>query len=644
METNLFSVKPSWRTLGLLLFSSFFFLACEDDDDDDGPAMPEPTQSIVEIAQGNDDFETLVSALDAAGLVDDISGDGPFTVFAPTDAAFDDLIAANDEIDELSDISEESLVDILLYHVASGETLSTMLSDGQSIPTLLSGESLDVSISGNTVMVGNGTVVQADIRTTNGVIHAVDQVLIPEGFTIELAPQTIAEIVSGDDNFSILLAALQEAPDLLAAAGAEDADITVFAPTDEAFGDLLQTLTDATGNTYDELSDIPPFVLQRVLNYHIVAGAKTSGELAAEETTLGEETITIDAGDNVVINGSATVTTADVTASNGVVHIIDAVLVPELILNSLGTVLEPAIFDPEERFTTLVTAVETAGLAGALTNADATLTVFAPTNTAFETYIAASDFADAAELLASDLLDEVLLYHVLGMEVPSSAIPAGASSATTLYDDDDNEGEAEEDDGEEIYISNNGEDGIFINGYSQVIIPDLDEANGVVHVIDAVLVPPMESIAEIVVAAATADTDAQFTLLLAALQNADDTEGDLVELLSSEDGTYTVFAPTDAAFVAAGFADVAAVEAADPETLRAILLYHVVPAAVFSTDLTSGAVTTAGGGEITINVADPVTITDVDSGGAGSDDAEVIDVNILATNGVIHVIDQVLLP
>ena len=641
METFLFKSRHYGRLLALLFVSSFFLAGCDDDDDDD-PPMPQPTQSIVEIAQGNDDFESLVAALDAADLVDDLDGTGPFTVFAPTDAAFDALIASNDDIEELSDITQESLIAILQYHVAQGEVLSTDLMDGQTIPTLLSGESLTVGISGNTVTVGNGTVVQADILATNGVIHVVDEILVPEGFTIELVQPTIAEIVSGDpDNFSILLAALQETPDLLTAAGAEDADITVFAPTDAAFADLLATLTTATGDTYDELSDIPNFVLERVLNYHIVAGTKTSGELGSEEETLGGENITIAANGEVTINGSATVATADVPASNGVVHVIDAVLVPELILNSLGTVLEPAVFDAEERFTTLVTAVETAGLAGALTNAEAMLTVFAPTNAAFETYIAESEFADAAALLASDLLDEVLLYHVLGMEVPSSAIEAGASSATTLYDDDENEGEEEDTDGEEIYISNNGEDGIFINGYSQVIIPDLEEANGVVHVIDAVLVPPMESIAEIVVAAATADTDAQFTLLLAALQNADDTGGDLVELLSSEDGTYTVFAPTDAAFVAAGFADVAAIEAADAADLRAILLYHVVPDAVFSTDLVSGAVATADGGEITINVADPVTISDAD---ANSEDAEVIDVDILATNGVIHVIDQVLLP
>jgi transforming growth factor-beta-induced protein len=636
METLLFQGKKLARLLTLLLFSSLFLVACDDDDDDDDdPMTPAPTQSIVQIAQGNNDFESLVAALSAADLVDDLSGDGPFTVFAPTDAAFDALIAGNDDIDELSDISMESLIAILQYHVASGEVLSTELMDGQTIPTLLSGESLTVGISGSTVSIGNGTVVQADILATNGVIHAVDQVLVPEGFVIELAPQSIAEIVTENENFSILLAALQASPELLAAASAPGANVTVFAPTDAAFVALLETLTSATGNTFDELSDIPVSVLTRVLQYHILGEIKTSGDLTAEETTLGGETIAIDATDGVTINGSANVVTADIMASNGVVHVIDAVLVPEIILSSLGTVLEPAIFDAEGRFTTLLAAVETADLAGALTDPEATLTVFAPTNTAFENFIAENGIADAAALLAAPNLADILLYHVLGVQVPSSAIAAGSSSAPALYDND--EGGM----GEEIYISNNGENGIFLNGYAEVIIPDLEEANGVVHVIDAVLVPPTESIAGIVVAAATAEENAQFTLLLAALQNADETGGSLVDLLSSEDGTYTVFAPTDQAFIDAGFADVAAIEAADAATLRTILLYHVVPAAVFSTDLSSGAVETAGGGEITINVADPVTITD---NSEASTDAEVIDVNILATNGVIHVINQVLLP
>lgn len=626
------------RLTGVFCLSLLFLASCDDDDEDgDMTPDPEPTQNIVEIAQGDDRFEVLVEAVVAAGLDDDLAGAGPFTVFAPTDAAFEALLASADGIDALEDISEESLVQILQYHVASVEALSTDLTDGQSVPTLLSGESVTIGVSGSTVTVNDATVVVADIEATNGVIHAIDQVLVPEGFVIEPAAQTIAEIASETEALSILVAALQRVPSLLEAAGDESATLTVFAPTDDAFAALLATLTTTTGDTYEGLDDVPDYVLERVLQYHILGSAKTAAELTDAEETLEGSNLVIDASSGVVINGSATVVDglADISASNGVVHVIDAVLVPPFILNSLNTVLEPAIFDPEGRFTTLLAAVETAELTTALTDADATLTVFAPTNDAFTAYIDASAFADAAELLASDLLDEILLYHVLSTTVLSSDIAEGASSVPSF--DVDQDGLSEE-----IYISNNGEDGIFLNGGPQVVVPDLEEGNGVVHAIDGVLVPPMNSIAEIVVASASDADSPQFTLLLAALENADDTGGDLVELLSSEEGTYTVFAPTDQAFIDAGFADVAAVEAADAATLRAILLYHVVSgAAVFSTDLASGAVTTAGGGDITVTVADPVTIADLN---ADNEDAEVIDVNILATNGVIHVVDQVLLP
>ncbi|MEO0333792.1 MAG: fasciclin domain-containing protein, partial [Bacteroidota bacterium] len=382
--------------------------------------------------------------------------------------------------------------------------------------------------------------------------------MVPEGFVIQPAPQTIAEIASGNESLSLLVAALGRVPSLLDAAGDETATLTVFAPTDDAFAALLTTLTNATGSTFGSLDDVPDYVLERVLQYHILGSPKTAAELADSEETLEGSNISVD---GTVLNGSVNVVDglADISASNGVVHVIDAVLVPAFILNSLNTVLEPAIFDAEGRFTTLVTAVETAELDGALTDADATLTVFAPTNDAFTAYIDASDFADASELLASDMLADILLYHVLAAEVLSTDIAAGASSVATF--DVDQDGISPE-----IYISNNGDDGIFLNGGSQVTIPNLEEGNGVVHAINGVLVPPMNSIAEIVVASTTADTP-EFTLLLAALQNADDTDGDLVELLSG-DGTFTVFAPTDAAFNAAGFADVAAVEAADPATLR----------------------------------------------------------------------------
>ncbi|WKN45769.1 fasciclin domain-containing protein [Tunicatimonas pelagia] len=632
MERPIINFYRLFRFTGAFCLSLLFLASCNDDDNGGDPPSPAPTQNIVEIADGDDRFDTLVEAVIAAELNDDLSGTGPFTVFAPTDAAFDALIAATDGISSLEEISTASLIQILQYHVASGALLSSALEEGQTVPTLLTGETLTIGVNGNAVTVNGVNVVVADIEATNGVIHAVDQVLVPEGFVIVPTPKTIAEIASETESLSSLVAALGRVSSLSDAAGDETSTLTVFAPTNDAFAALLTTLTDATGNPFENLDDVPDYVLERVLQYHILGSAKTAEQLTDSEETLEGSSISVD---GTTINGSVNVVdgSADIVASNGIVHVIDAVLVPEFILNSLGTVLEPAIFDAEGRFTTLVTAVERAELTGALTDDDATLTVFAPTNDAFAAYIDGSAFADASELLASDMLDDILLYHVLDATVLSSNIIAGSSSVPSF--DINQDGISPE-----IYISNNGDDGIFLNGSSQVVAPDLEEANGVVHAINGVLVPPMNSITDIVAASAADADNPQFTLLLAALQNADDTDSDLVEVLRGN-GPFTVFAPTDDAFIAAGFADADAIANADAATLRSILLYHVVSGAVFSTDLADGSVTTIGEEEFIVNVADPVTIADLN---ADNEDAEVTSVNILATNGVIHVINRVLLP
>lgn len=139
--------------------------ACSDDE-----------KTMFETLQGDARFSTLVTAIEAAGLDDELSGAGPLTLFAPTNAAFD---ALPDGVLEAVLADVDLLTDILLYHVASGETLSTDLTNGQTIPTLLVGEALTVSIAASTVEVNSATVTQADLQASNGVIHVVDAVLVP---------------------------------------------------------------------------------------------------------------------------------------------------------------------------------------------------------------------------------------------------------------------------------------------------------------------------------------------------------------------------------------------------------------------------------------------------------------------------------
>jgi transforming growth factor-beta-induced protein len=149
---------------------------------------------IVDTAASNDDFSTLVAAVQAADLVDDLKGEGPFTVFAPVNAAFEPF-AADGTLDALLADPSGLLTDILLYHVVSGKVMSTDLSDGMTAPTL-NGASLTFSVSDEGVMVNDANVVVADIEVSNGVIHVIDSVLLPPADEMEEAEMAEEEMAA----------------------------------------------------------------------------------------------------------------------------------------------------------------------------------------------------------------------------------------------------------------------------------------------------------------------------------------------------------------------------------------------------------------------------------------------------------------
>ncbi len=230
-------------------------------------------KSIVEIAVDDDNFSILVAALQEADLVDALSGDGPFTVFAPTNAAFEALLVDLGITAEQL-LSQSMLADVLLYHVVAGEVLSSALTEGMEATTL-NGEKITFTLDGGAKV--NGSVISAvDIEATNGVIHVIDKVLVPAGFELDaeepVAPEnSIVEIALGNENFSILVAALQKA-DLVGALSGEG-PFTVFAPTNAAFEQLLATLN----ITADELLNQPD--LAKVLLFHVVSGKVMSSAL-----------------------------------------------------------------------------------------------------------------------------------------------------------------------------------------------------------------------------------------------------------------------------------------------------------------------------------------------------------------------------
>lgn len=185
----------SWikRTLVLciaLVAVAGFAAGCGDDDDDEGSTTTESAATetettaaepatVVEAAQANPELSTLVEALTAAGLVETLSGPGPYTVFAPTNAAFEALPPGTLD-DLLKPANKQQLADLLSYHVAEGEVLAADLTDGQKIPSL-QGEDLTIGVDGSTVTVNGVPVETADVTTGNGVVHVIGSVLTPPG-------------------------------------------------------------------------------------------------------------------------------------------------------------------------------------------------------------------------------------------------------------------------------------------------------------------------------------------------------------------------------------------------------------------------------------------------------------------------------
>mgnify|MGYP002777663444 CR=1 FL=1 len=301
---------------------------------------------------------------------------------------------------------------------------------------------------------------------------------------------------------------------------------------------------------------------------------------------------------------------------------------------SSQTILEIAASNPA--FTALAAAAVKTDLTGPLGDPSASLTVFAPTNDAFAQL--PTPFNSAANISAISnpaqiaFLKNVLLYHVLGAEVKLAQVANGASSATTLKPKGSRNDNT-------IYLFKQRESFLTINGNSLVTTADVDASNGVIHVINSVLLPPSQTIAEIAVG------NPAFSTLVAALAKAN-----LVNVFTGE-GDFTVFAPTNDAFakLPAPFNNAANISAiTDPATISAlgnILRYHVLANRVFTPDLGfSGTQTTladAPSNTLTTRATPPLGIV---RGAGNRSFSQVVIGNVLATNGVVHAIDQVLLP
>ncbi len=281
-------------------------------------AMPEPTpepMDIVDTAVSDGRFTTLVAAVQAAGLVETLKGEGPFTVFAPTDDAFAKLPAGTVEA-LLADIP--TLTSILTYHVVSGKVMAADVAglDGQRVATV-NGKGFTVKLQDGKVFIDNAEVIITDIETANGVIHVIDSVIIPQNDIIETA--------AADGRFTTLLAAVEAAGLTETLKG--DGPFTVFAPTDDAFAKL------PAGTVESLLADIP--ALTNILLYHVVSGKVMAADVAGLNgqdvaTALEGQSFKVTvSGDKVFLNGNIQVVITDIETYNGVIHVIDTVLQPK---------------------------------------------------------------------------------------------------------------------------------------------------------------------------------------------------------------------------------------------------------------------------------------------------------------------------
>ncbi len=434
-------------------------------------AVPEPVapaMDIVDTAVAAGSFNTLVAAVQAAGLVDALKGDGPFTVFAPTDDAFAAIPA---ETLEALLADPETLSQILLFHVLPGQVMAESVADGLSVETL-QGAPVTFAVMDGKATINDANITATDILATNGVIHVIDKVILPpaEEPTAEAPTMDIVDTAVAAGSFNTLVTAVQAAGLVDALKG--EGPFTVFAPTDEAFAAVPAETLEAL------LAD--PEALSQVLLYHVL-----SGQVLAESVTDGLSADTLQGApvtfaimDGKAMINDANITATDILATNGVIHVIDKVILPPA---EAAAAEEPTAAASEEpmdivdtaaaagNFTTLLAAAEAAGLVDAL-RGEGPLTVFAPTDEAFAKLPAGT----LDSLLADpEALADILLYHVAEGKLTARDVSERGFVTTLL--------------GRPLAFTAM-RDSVKVND-ANVVTADIETSNGIIHVIDVVLVP-----------------------------------------------------------------------------------------------------------------------------------------------------------
>lgn len=484
-------------------------------------AAADETDDIPTNAAATGVHDSLVAALTHADLVETLQGNGPFTVFAPTDAAF--AAAGIDLADFDTDEENATLSDILLYHVYSGSVAAADVTDGLTV-AMVNGDDATFAVAADgTVSVGGATVTTADVQASNGIIHVIDAVLTPPADAPTL---DIPATAQSTGVHTALVAALTQAN--LVGALQADGPFTVFAPTDEAF-----TAAGIDLSTFDTPEENA--TLADILTYHVYSGAVPASAVTdglAVNMLNGDKATFAVSTDGVVSVGGATVTTADVQTTNGIIHVIDKVLLPppgDICYNVVSHTIVAGASNIEcnsymyvENYTmggqtitgcyntvthavsevsaaicgaymwtpavsiamtagattihaSLVAALQTADLVATLSGTDE-YTVFAPTDAAFAAAGIDLDAFDTPEEIAA--LADILLYHVVAGTTLSTDLAEGETTVSAANGDD-------------LLIHVTGSSVTVGTEMANVTLADVPASNGVIHVIDKVLTPPV---------------------------------------------------------------------------------------------------------------------------------------------------------
>ena len=420
--------------------------------------------NIVGAAAATADLSSLVTLLKLCKLDGTLSTNTKKTVFAPNNAAFTKVYGA-----KLPTTCKEDLKTILSYHVVSGKAVKgASITKTEAAVATLAGD-VFVKTQSNKVVINNSAkVVTADVEASDGVVHIVDTVLIPDSLG------TVVQIAAKRDSFSSLvslvtLCKLEADTALGAAAGT----FTVFAPDNAAFKKYLGDTAAPTTCTDD---------LKNTLLYHVLGAKVFSVGLdpsQAPVTLLANNKVfvTKSAASGVVINAGAKVTTADVAGSNGVVHVIDTVLVPD----AQGDIV--AALSKRYDNSDLVAAVVKASLVVTLQGAGP-FTVFAPTNAAF------SEVASAVAGYSTADLTKVLTHHVLSGKVLAADIAPGDSTPQTVEESTIKLTNT----GTTVYIRGNSQTDLAEADAPKVVEADIVTKNGVIHIVDGVLIPTLPTL------------------------------------------------------------------------------------------------------------------------------------------------------